>query len=160
MTESHLKDLYSAALKYMDSHRDRLNGLMAELTSVRFAWKVEKEPPMHLFSGLRQYAEIRMTSQMVKSDMTTQQHKLTERMISGRKLKEIRTIGTGRGRNLRRTSFLNYQLFRCMFWWLQCQRGWGRSWGVPTSHNRNSLLGNWQCDKHKGSKKNSSFTRS
>ena len=116
VTESRLKDLYSAALTYMDTHRDRLvlKGLMAELTSIRFASRLEgvksrkgtTSARNHLFSGLQQYAEIQMTSQMVRSDMTTQQqHKLTKRVISGRKLKEIRTIGKGRGRKLKTDQF-------------------------------------------------------
>ena len=79
--ESQLKSVYSAALKYLDSHRDRLilKGLMAELTSIRFTAKLEGilsrkgaiSGRNHLFSGLQRYAEIRMTSQMVRSDMTT-----------------------------------------------------------------------------------------
>ena len=116
VAENRLKNLYSAALKYMDSHRDRLilKGLMAELTSIRFASKLQGVKSRkgttsgrnHLFSGLQRYAEIRMTSQMVRSDMTIQQqHRLTERVISGRKLKEIKTIAKGRGRKLKTDKF-------------------------------------------------------
>ena len=117
VTESRLKDLYSKALKYMDSHRDRLilKGLMAELTSIRFASKLQgvksrkgtTSARNHLFSGLQQPDEIRLTSRIVRNDLTTeQQHRVTERvMISGHKLKEIKTIGMGRGRKLKTEQF-------------------------------------------------------
>ena len=112
----HLKDIYAPALVYMDSHRDRqvLKGLMAELTNTSFASRLQglhnrkgtASARKQLASGLQQYADIRRTSQMVRSDLiVVQQHKLTERIISVRKLKEIRTIGEGRGRKLKTTQF-------------------------------------------------------
>lgn len=49
---------------------------------------------------------IRATSQIVRNDMTTiKQYQLTERIISARKFKEIRTISQGRGRKLKTTEF-------------------------------------------------------
>lgn len=43
---------------------------------------------------------------MVRSDLTNvQQYKLTERIISRRKLREIKTIASGRGRKLKCESF-------------------------------------------------------
>ena len=100
----------------MDSHRYRLvsKGLMAELTSIKFASKLQgvksrkgtTSARNHLFSGLQQHDEIRLTSQIVRNDLTPeQQHRLTERVISGCKLKEIKTIGTGRGRKLKTEQF-------------------------------------------------------
>jgi len=59
-----------------------------------------------LHQGLQKYSEIRRTSQTLRSDVTVeQQHRVTERLISVRKLKEIRTIGEGRGRKLKSTQF-------------------------------------------------------
>ena len=55
-----------------------------------------------LFPNLKRYEIIRKTSQTVRNDLTNvQQYKLTERIISSRKLKEIKTIGEGRGRKLK-----------------------------------------------------------
>ena len=43
---------------------------------------------------------------MVRNDLTTlQQHQLTKRIISQRKLKEIRVFAEGRGRKLKSTEF-------------------------------------------------------
>lgn len=103
-------------LKYLDSHRDRqvLKALIADLTSTNFTAKLQgvksrkgtrnaiKSLPSHLL----QYSDIRATSQIVRSDMTNvQQFKLTERIISARKFKEIETVGEGRGRKLKSTHF-------------------------------------------------------
>ena len=43
VAERRLKEVYAPALRYMDSHRDRLvlKGLVAELTSVWFASKLQ-----------------------------------------------------------------------------------------------------------------------
>lgn len=57
-------------------------------------------------SQMLYYNYIRVTSQVVRNDMTTiQQYQLTERIISARKLKEIRTITQGRGRKLKAKEF-------------------------------------------------------
>ena len=113
VAERRLKEVYAPALQYMDSHRDRLvlKGLVAELTSVWFASKLASRKgaasgKRHLHQGLKEYAEIRLTSQIVRSDMTAaQQYRLTERVISARKLKEIKTIGEGRRRKLKIKDF-------------------------------------------------------
>ena len=116
VAEKWSKEVYTPALQYMDSHRDRLvlKELVAELASVQFASKLEgvtsrkgaASSKKHLHQGLKQYAEIRLTSQTVRSYMTTaQQYRLTERVISARKLKEIKTIGDGRGRKLKKKEF-------------------------------------------------------
>ena len=56
-----------------------------------------------------------MTSQIVRSVMTTtQQHRLTERVISASKLKEIKTIREGQTRKLTIKGFQNYQQYLCM----------------------------------------------
>ena len=116
VAESRLKEVYSPALKYMDTHRDQLilKGLMAELTSIRFTSRLQgvssrkgtRSGRKHLISGLEEYAEIRQTSQMVRNDLTVeQQRRLTEQVISARKLKEIKTIAKGRGRKLKTDQF-------------------------------------------------------
>ena len=114
--EDRLKKVIPSALKYLDSHRDRqvLKYLLAELTNISFAARMQdiksrkgtraaaKAVPTHLLH----YSNIKSTSQQVRSDMTNfQQYQLTQRIISRRKLKEIRTIGEGRGRKLKSSQF-------------------------------------------------------
>ena len=114
--EDRLKKVIPSALKYLDSHRDRqvLKYLLAELTNISFAARMQdiksrkgtraaaKAVPTHLLH----YSNIKTTSQQVRSDMTNfQQYQLTQRIISRRKLKEIRTIGEGRGRKLKSSQF-------------------------------------------------------
>ena len=56
--------------------------------------------------ALDRYKEIRKTSQVVRNDLTTlQQHRLTERIVYQRKIKEIRIIAHGRGRKLKCTEY-------------------------------------------------------
>ena len=116
IVEKRLKDLFAPSLNYMDTHRDRqvLKGFVAEPTSTRFTSRLQGlqsrkgtiNARRNLKSGLQHYSEIRLTSQMVRSDLTTlQQYKLTERVISARKLREIKTIAEGRGRKLKSTQF-------------------------------------------------------
>ena len=87
-----------------------MKGFLAELTNTRFTSKLQglhsrKGTANADISGLKQYEDIHKTSQMVRNDLTQLQHKLTERVISARKLKEIKTIGEGRGRKLKTEEF-------------------------------------------------------
>ena len=118
VTEAKLADLFAPALQYMDTARDKkvLKALIAELTSVRFAAKLQciksrggtTSAKKTLHSSLKHYQMIRHTSQIVRSDLTnTQQHRLTERIIFKRKMKEIKVIADGRGRKLKSTEFSN-----------------------------------------------------
>ena len=114
--QDQLKEKFPQMLKYLDSHHDRqvLKALIADLTSTNFTAKLQgiksrkgtRNAVKSLPSHLLQYSNIRATSQIVRSDMTNvQQFKLTERIISARKIKEIKTIGEGRGRKLKSTHF-------------------------------------------------------
>lgn len=111
-----LKETFQLSLEYMDTHRDRqvAKALIAELTSVRFATKLQgiqsrqgtTSAKNRLVINLQKYSDIKTTSQIVRSDLTNlQQHRLTQRIISCRKMKEIHTIGEGRGRKLKSTEF-------------------------------------------------------
>lgn len=111
-----LSDIFSSCLKYMDTHRDRqaVKALFAELTSVRFATKLQglksrqgtASAKKALQSGLHRFEDIRKTSQTVRSDLTLhQQYRLMERIISRRKPNELRTIARGRGRKLKAEQF-------------------------------------------------------
>ena len=113
-----LKCIFQSLLEYMDTHRDRqvVKALFAELTSVKFTAKLQGLQSREgtcaaktaLASSLLTYADIKKTSQIVRNDLTTlQQHNLTQRIISSRKLKEIRTIAEGRGRGSSLKNFLN-----------------------------------------------------
>ena len=104
------------SLKYMDSHRDRrvVKALIAEVTSIRFASHVQgiqsrkgtTNATKSFKSDIIHYQHVRMTSQVVRNDLTNvQQYKLTERIISRRKLEEIKTIASGRGRKLKCENF-------------------------------------------------------
>ena len=105
----HLRDTYAAALQYMDTHRDRqvLKMIMASLTSVRFAGTLQtRNNKRKVTAALHKYSGIKQTSQIVRNDLTNvQQYQLQRRIISARKLKEIKTISTGRGRKLRSNNF-------------------------------------------------------
>lgn len=103
-----LEKLFQPALQYMDSHRDRqvVKALFAELTSVKFTAKLQgiksrqgtASAKSSLRPNLEKYSNIRQTSQVVRSDLTnSQQYSLTQRIISSRKMKEIKTIADGRG---------------------------------------------------------------
>ena len=91
-----------------------LKALVAELTNTKFVAKLQgiqsrkgvRNATKSLHSNLKLYANLRTTSQTVRSDLTTvQQYKLTERIISARKSKEIRSIAEGRGRKLKSKEF-------------------------------------------------------
>lgn len=59
-----------------------------------------------LHQHLSHYEQICLTSQVVRSDLTTQQqYRLTQRIISRRKLREIKVISEGRGRKLKIVEF-------------------------------------------------------
>ncbi len=132
-----LNGLVQSSLEYMDTHRDRqvLKSLLAELTSVKFAAKLQglhsrqgtASAKRALVPNLQKYADIKKTSQLVRSDLTTlQQHRLTQRIISSRKLKEIRTIAEGRGRKLKSTEFPELGLaLEYAFGELDTQKGGG-----------------------------------
>ncbi len=83
---------------------------MAELTSVAFTAEIQgvtsregtTSASKAFRSNLEIYSDIRKSSQIVRNDLTNlQQHRLTQRIISARKLKEIRIIAEGRGRKLK-----------------------------------------------------------
>ena len=109
--QSKLSDKLMIALKYMDTPRDKLvvKALVAHLTNVSFTSRLlnvrsrrgtDRAKKM-LQPLLEHYQEIRRTSQVVRSDLTvTQQYRLTERIASQRKLREIQVIAKGRGRKL------------------------------------------------------------
>ena len=114
--QDQLNEKFPQMLKYLDSHRDRqvLKALIADLTNTSFAAKLQgvknrkgtRNASTSVSSHLLHYSKIRATSQIVRSDMTNvQQFKLTERIISARKFKEIKTISEGRGRKLKSTHF-------------------------------------------------------
>ena len=110
--EEKLKDIYKASLQYLDTPRDKqvLKGIISHITSVRFTAKLEgiqsrqgtDAANKKLVPQLQKFRHIQ-TSQTVRSDLTVeQQHRL---IISARKLKEIKTIASGRGRKLKSTEF-------------------------------------------------------
>ena len=117
ITEQRLKELLLPAVKYMDTPRDKLvmKGLIGELTnnntftSSLLGLKSRRgvtSAREKLHSHLSQYQQICKTSQTVRNDLTTQQqYKLTQRIISRRKLNEIKVISEGRGRKLKITEF-------------------------------------------------------
>ena len=91
--DEHIKQFFPKALRYMDSHRDRrvVKALLAELTNIiSFASKVQgiqsrkgtASASKSFKSELLHYQHIRITSQVVRSDLTNVQYKLTERIIS------------------------------------------------------------------------------
>ena len=111
-----LRELIPSSLEYMDTHRDRqvVKALLAELTSINFATKLQglcsrqgtTTAKRALVSNLKTFSDIKRTSQIARNDLTTlQQYQLTKRIISSRKVKEIRTIAEGRGRKLKCKDF-------------------------------------------------------
>ena len=57
-------------------------------------------------NALKKYDDIKRTSQIVRSDLTNkQQCQLQKRIISARKVQEIKTIAKGRGRKLKIEQF-------------------------------------------------------
>ena len=100
---------------HLDSHRDRqvVKALVAELTNTSFAARLQglksrkgtSRAREAVTSHLQQYEQIR-SSQVVRNNMTnSQRFKLTEWIISTRKLREIKTIGQERGRKLKCQEF-------------------------------------------------------
>lgn len=111
-----LQDTFQTSLKYMDTHRDRqvVKALFAEISSVNFTAKLQglqsrqgtSSAKATVRSNLKKYSDIAVTSQIVRNDLTNvQQYRLTQRIISSRKVKEIRTIASGRGRKLKCNEF-------------------------------------------------------
>ena len=91
-----------------------MKALFAELTSVKFTAKLQgiqseqgtRSAKATLRPKLQKYSDIRKTSQIVRSDLTNQQqYNLTQRIISSRKVKEIRSVAEGRGRKLKCKEF-------------------------------------------------------
>ena len=111
--EESIGDHFRDAIKYMDSKRDRDTAiaLLEKVTSVNFVSKsllgVENKSRVkncrdNLIPNLNKFNNIRVTSQVVRNDMTNkQQAALTERIINKRKIKEILHIKPGRGRKLK-----------------------------------------------------------
>ena len=111
-----LSDIFRPALQYMDTPRDKqvLKGLISEMTNIDFTTRLRgiqnrrstRRAKCKLPILLGQYKDICKTSQIVRNDLTVlQQHQLTQRVISQRKLKEIRIIAQGRGRKLKCSEF-------------------------------------------------------
>ena len=97
--DENITQFLPSSLKYRD--RRVVKALLAELTNISFASRIQSSKgtanATKLFkSDLLQYQYIRITSQVVRSDLTNvQQYNLTERIISSRKLREIKTIASG-----------------------------------------------------------------
>ena len=88
--------------------------IFAELTSINFTAKIQRiqnrqgtsNAKKSVTAHLKRYEDIKGTSQIVRNDLTTpQQCTLTQRLISNRKMKEIKTIAEGRGRKLKAKDF-------------------------------------------------------
>ena len=114
--ENRVKDTFLSALEYMDTHRDRqvLKSVIASITSVNFTTSLQgisskqgtRNAKKKVNVDLVRYQDIKRTSQVVRNDLTTeQQHRLQKRIISARKVKEIRTMCEGRGRKLKSEHF-------------------------------------------------------
>ena len=111
-----LSNIYGQALKYMDTPRDRqlLKGIIAHITSVKCAVSIQGIQSRlgtamalrKLVPNLEEYKSIQMTSQIVRNDLTNlQQYRLTQRIVSARKHKEMMVIAKGRGRKLKCEEF-------------------------------------------------------
>ena len=116
IAKERISDLFLPALRYMDTPRDKqvLKGLISQLTNISFTTRLQcvqnrnstRRANRALPVVLGQYKQICTTSQMVRNDLTIlQQYQLTQRLISQKKLKEIRVIAEGRGRKLKCTYF-------------------------------------------------------
>lgn len=95
VVQSKLKDQFSDILQYMDSKRDRdlLEAVIAKITSVSNVVSMKGKQFMGSLSGhkatldtkLKQFNELKVTSQTVRNDMTvSQQHTHFERRIKQR----------------------------------------------------------------------------
>ena len=91
-----------------------MKALFAELTSVNFTARLQglqsrqgtSSAKVTLRPNLGKYSNITMTSETVRNDLTNaQQYRLTQRIISSKKVKEICTIASGRGRKLKHNEF-------------------------------------------------------
>lgn len=111
--EKSIGDYFRDAIKYMDSKRDRDTAiaLLEKITSVNFVSKYllgvgnksrVQNCRENFIPNLNNFNNIRVTSQVVRNDMSNrQQSALTERIISKRKVKEILHVKPGRGRKLK-----------------------------------------------------------
>ena len=92
----------------LDTHRDRqvLKAVMATLTSTQFAAKLQgissqagtANAKRSVEAALPIFDQIKQTSQIVRNDLTReQQHQLYKRIVSARKVKEMKTIAKSRG---------------------------------------------------------------
>eukprot|EP00112_Aurelia_sp_Birch-Aquarium-sp1_P021266 Seg568.7 transcript_id=Seg568.7/GoldUCD/mRNA.D3Y31 product=Vertnin protein_id=Seg568.7/GoldUCD/D3Y31 len=117
---AHLRErigiIYKDALDYMDTKRDKdvLRAILAKISSIRFAARLEGKGSWHgvrgavskLEADLGIYKDIKITSQVVRNDMTNaQQNQLTRRIASKRKHTQMRTIAEGRGCHLKCDEF-------------------------------------------------------
>ena len=107
--EERLLGVLKQALDYTDSPRDKqiIKGLLAQLTTIKQASKLQglqsrkgtRAANRAPGSGLTKFKNIKHTSQIVRNDLTNaQQYRVTNRIITVRKMKEIRVIREGRGR--------------------------------------------------------------
>ena len=133
---SRLSNLLPVCLQYADTNRDRqvIKGLFAELTSIKFTAKLQgltsrqgtRNANEALHSGLSSYKDIQQTSLTVRNDLTVlQQYQLVQRIISKRKLQEIKTIASGRGRKLKSEEFPVAIALEYAFGEIDLQRGGG-----------------------------------
>lgn len=108
--------IYKDTLEYLDTKRDRdaLKGVVSNITSIRFASKLQQRKSRSghrnslssLEGNLGKFQDLKKTSQVVRNDMTPrQQHELQRRIISKRKIKELKTIAKGRGATLKVEQF-------------------------------------------------------
>jgi len=115
-TEERLQEIFSDALQFLDTARDRqvLKGILAHLTSINATTKLQglkskkgtRNAVRVLNSNVNKFRNIKMTSQIVRSDLTPKQTlQVQRRIISKRKAKEMRTIAVGRGRRLKIEQF-------------------------------------------------------
>ena len=114
--EERIGTIYKDALDYMDTKRDKdvLRAILAKISSIRFAARLEGKESRHgvrgaaskLEADLITYKGIQTTSQVVRNDMTNaQQNQLTRRIAAKRKHTQMRTIAEGHGRNLKCDEF-------------------------------------------------------
>ena len=110
-----LQDIFSEALQFLDTARDKqvLKGILAHLTSIKTTTKLqglkskkETRNAVHcLHSNIKEFRNIKTTSQIVRSDLTPKQQLQVQRIVSKRKAKEMKTIAAGRGRKMKIEQF-------------------------------------------------------
>ena len=114
--ENVIGDLFSHALKFADTKKDRdlIKGLFATATSTNFVAKLSNvknktaiAASKHELEGnLFEYEDIERTSRTVRNDMTNeQQRRLHKRIVVSRKNKEFRKKFDARGRLLKAEMF-------------------------------------------------------